>query len=113
MLLISSGLRILLIQGWRAGVTGALAGNGGCTLVFHGHCPQWTLAATSATHKAVPNGIRLGDNRINCRTWTLNGANQTNTDTFDLRSAQVTSRVVCGRTISDTSDCSSFGTSAW
>ncbi len=88
--------------GWRTGVVGALAGNGGCNSGANWPLSQWTLAATSATHKAVPNGIRLGDNRITARTWVLNGANQTNTDTFDLRSAQVTSRTVCGRTMNDT-----------
>jgi len=87
---------------WRTGVTGAIAGAGGCNSGAFWPLSQWTLAATSATHKAVPNGIRLGDDKINARSWALNGANQNNTDTFDLRSAQVTTRTVCGRTVRDT-----------
>ncbi|MEO6189946.1 MAG: T9SS type A sorting domain-containing protein [Saprospiraceae bacterium] len=88
--------------GWRAGVAGTIAGPGGCSVGASWPLSQWTLAATSATHKAVPNGIRLGDNRITARTWVLFGANATNNDTFDIRSAQVTQRVICGRTMSDT-----------
>ncbi|MCC6817073.1 MAG: HYR domain-containing protein, partial [Saprospiraceae bacterium] len=88
--------------GWRPGAVGTVAGNGGCISGTSWPLSQWTLKATSATHKAVPAGIRLGDDRISARQWVLFGANATNNDTFDLRSAQVTSRVVCGRTMNDT-----------
>ncbi|MEP7196438.1 MAG: HYR domain-containing protein [Saprospiraceae bacterium] len=88
---------------WRPGVTGAIAGPGGCQSGAFWPLSQWTLAATTATHKAVPNGIRLGDANISARTWVLFGANATNNDTMDLRSAQVTQRVICGVTMSDTS----------
>ncbi|NOT51285.1 MAG: HYR domain-containing protein, partial [Chitinophagaceae bacterium] len=87
---------------WRPGVTGTIAGNGGCAVGASWPLSQWTLRATSATHKAVPNGIRLGDANISARQWVLFGANATNNDTFDLRAAQVTQRVTCTGTISDT-----------